>query len=361
MLSPRPEQAENKPTSPPRELNPSLTIYAHKISSQISDVRSLLSSSLSHIAEDRETLHKTIEDTRSLISSHETHNKRFEDIAENLNGIVSKQQTHLSFLSQTLTNLEATQSNLQDDISTLSTKITEQNDILQSLTTEIKTATDKISNFQTQLPTQQFHDISQFANPNVNISDGGHIRSFLPELQMGKGYASLDTIPPLPVATGEAPVLGDTTDTESDDEVMVSDTPAPANKPIKIQAIDTDANTSNNIVDGKGEQDINREKPKSGAVKKKKRKSASSDYGESQSQRVLRRSRRQRSLSLSLGAIVEDTPDAYDVVEIVEDTPVGAAAASKERPVTPVQQVAKKRILAGPATQEAWEHDSSTS
>ncbi|KAK6524054.1 hypothetical protein TWF694_005719 [Orbilia ellipsospora] len=360
MLSPHPEQPENKPTSPSRESAPSLTIYAHKISSQISDVRSLLSSSTSHIAEDREKLHKTIEDTKCLIVSHEAHNKRFEDSVENMNRIVTEQQNYLSFLSQTLINLETAQSLLQDNISTLSTRIAEQNYLLQSLTSNVKTATDKISHFQTQLDTQQFHDTSHTVHPDPNISNGRPTRSFLPGLQIERGYASLDTIPPLPVATGEVPVLEDTTESESDNGVMVSDTPAPANKPIKIQDIGKDADTRNKNCNGKGEQNIPTKKSKSTNTKKK-RKWADSDHGGSQ--RVLRRSRRRkRSLSLSLGAFIEGTPNAYDVTDVVKDTPVGAVVGGGAKgPVTPVQQVERKRILAGPATQEAWENDSSES
>ncbi|KAF3934800.1 hypothetical protein ABW20_dc0109849 [Dactylellina cionopaga] len=334
MLSPI-RELENKPTSPPRESKPSLTIYAHKIATQTSEIRSLLTSSLAHISEDHDTLRQTLQDTRSLISSHDVSSKQFEGVVGKLDGIVTKQQDTLSLLAQTLNNMETDHSLIQEELGAITVKLNVQNARLEKALNGMDEMAESIKNIDSK--------ICEFQNESTSI----------PKPEFQHQHISLDTVPTLLVQTGQAPVLSDTEVTHSSDISIVADTPAPANKPIK--------------------------KPPKISLDKikqvdKRKKSLSS------TQRALRRSKRHRSISLGLA--IEATPDerekthvgkgkdtysnvdymkvkAEEVSEGPRDLPKPktnssqkAADGSKEQP--------KKRILAGPATQEAWELDSET-
>ncbi|KAF3938380.1 hypothetical protein ABW19_dt0208187 [Dactylella cylindrospora] len=332
MLSPI-KPSENQPSPPQKESKPSLTIYAHQIAVQTSEVRSLLSNSLSHIAEDRNELHQVLRDTKDMAIKHSTANQHFEEQLRQLDEIVTKQQSTLSFLARTLTNMESNNMGLQDNIRSLADKLDNQNTLIQRLVEGQRETTGSVSSLQQMLETK--------------IIPRGYLEMPEPmedQKATSKPHASLDTIPTLPALTGQPPVLSDTESSLS----IVIDTPAPANKPTKRPLT-----------------------PKKPQVTKPAQ-SAKPQVG---TQKKLRSFKRQRSLSPLL--VVEATPDEFGMPNLntypQTETPSAGnqhqlrqqkspiIPSAREIDMSQVKRVRKittrRRILAGPATQEAWEQD----
>ncbi|KAF3902099.1 hypothetical protein ABW21_db0202467 [Orbilia brochopaga] len=183
--------------------------------------------------------------------------------------------------------------------------------------------------------------------PTEALSDLREFRKYNKQLQ--EQHGSLETVPTLPAPTGEPPVLSDSEDTERSISV-VAETPAPANKPTK--------------------------QPKKAKKKKpSKQGQAAPKVAENKGTRLPKRHR-----SISLGPAIEPTPDEVlgkpgnnqrdlDSQASADDKKAesGGAADVKGQEVPTLEQeaaghaspkkLAKKRILAGPATQEAWELD----
>ncbi|KAJ6260726.1 hypothetical protein Dda_4955 [Drechslerella dactyloides] len=326
------------------ESKPSLTVYAHKIATQTTEVRSLLSSSLAHIAEDRNQLRKVLQDTKSLINGHEDVNKEFGNVVTRLDSLVAKQQATISQLTQTITSVEAAHIALEDNMSALSIRLSSQNRLIQTFAEEQKESAAALSMIHEKLD----NVISEMTKPRL-----------VSKLQFNHPDASLETVPTLPAPTGQPPVLSDSENTESSVSVIV-ETPAPANKPAK----------------------------KPGTAKKE----GSSDGSKPARKKVLKKAslnkakpipKPARHRSISLGPAIEPTPDEIlnnpyinerdldgqasadakkSGAEASEGIPASKCpAVSKEvtEQVTLKKQT-KKRILAGPATQEAWEMDTTT-
>lgn len=87
MLSPfRASQAAYQ-SQVSKESKPSLTIYAHQISLQTSEIRSLLSSSITNIAEDRGELRMAIKETRDILKGHDAANTNLNKVVKKLEGM----------------------------------------------------------------------------------------------------------------------------------------------------------------------------------------------------------------------------------------------------------------------------------
>ncbi|EPS45778.1 hypothetical protein H072_236 [Dactylellina haptotyla CBS 200.50] len=366
------KEAESLPAPPPPEFKPSLTVYAHKIATQITEVRSLLTSSLAHIAEDRGALHKTIEDTRSLINGHELNNTKFGNITAAIGGTVNELKPAISSLEQSLASGDTNRTLLHDEIAALTNKMDTQDTLLRELVGDLKDMAeaqkDTLLVLGSILKQQQ-----RLQNPPQPIAQPSETQN-LPVAE--------DPLPP-PAAADQEPVLSDI-ETENSIDV-VNDTPTTAKKPGK--AIGKPNQTQS--------EPSQSQKPPAPVNKG----------------RVLRSAKRQRSISL--GLVVEATPSQTSVqpstrnpprnqqlepsvsesmivefspddmsVQSAQNTQVGSidedeikSEENSERgftffspvnepairePVTPEPR-SKKRILAGPATQEAWERDSSAS
>ncbi|EWC48075.1 hypothetical protein DRE_02654 [Drechslerella stenobrocha 248] len=324
---------------------PTLTIYAHQIANQASQTGSLLSSSLEKIAIEYDKLHKILQDTKSRIDGHDKVNNDFGGVLSKIDTLVTKQQATVLSLSETVEAIEEAHSTVEQTMCNLSTKIDIQSSMLERLVEHQRDYAESLAAFQLKL------DAALEKNPRRS-----RLVSKL-DFNQEQADVSLETVPTLPALTGQLPILLDTQSTESS-LGMVAETPAPVKKPTrKLEAL-------------KETQSSNRVR----VVRKTNINKAARQNTEG-----LRRSKRHRGPGLTLAA--EPTPDEVfygqskdnsDTDSQALDNPkrqrtVGDSNYAKEQEVPSAadnsvdapasKQQDNKRVLAGPATQEAWETD----
>ncbi|KAK6359949.1 hypothetical protein TWF696_001073 [Orbilia brochopaga] len=318
--------AENDP-EPIEGSKPSLTVYAHKIATQTNEVRSLLSSTLDQMTGKWDELRTIFQETETAFAGQKAANHEINDLIARMDSAVEKQQAMISELMQMVTSMEERQAWLTENMATLSLNMKHQTTMLEALSKDREAKPWKA-------PEEALAGLHKF-------------------LEHSEKQLSLETVPTLPAPTGQPPILSDSDDTERSVSV-VAETPAPANKPTK--------------------------KPKT-AKKGKPSEQGQAAPNAAGNKAPLRKAKRHRSISL--GPAIEPTPDEVlnkpsnnerdldsqasadgkkqGVKDSAENKDQEHSTVGKEAPEeTNSKKQTKKRILAGPATQEAWEMDTTT-
>ncbi|RVD81339.1 uncharacterized protein DFL_009205 [Arthrobotrys flagrans] len=340
---------ENIPDSNdfPKESKPSLTILGHKLSEQVRDHIRGLSASMAGILESRNALSDIIKDVRGLVNSQHDNGKELVNVTERIQKAVTTHIAHSALILTTLEELKVLNINMETRLELYHAKVDAavnlSNQALQDRR-DMKQTTIEMNNKLDQV-LEEFEKMKTTSKPRRTKSR--------------KLAKPMGTIPSKP--DDEEETVLSTAETTNDSNHTDEDTPQPPKKkPRKTQK---------------------KQVQKTGPSQATRSKSSSGTKSLPSAQRVpiTRRSKRQRSISL--GATVESKPGLLETANkpscIVEETPgqgepdalveqqsgripETVVNSSKPEPKTAPQKQAKKRMLAGPATQEAWEMDGTT-
>ncbi|KAF3168101.1 hypothetical protein TWF225_011853 [Orbilia oligospora] len=333
----------------PKESKPSLTVLGHKLSEQISDHNKGLTTSMKGILESRNAISDIIKDVKSLVNTQHESWKQLLEVTEKIQKAVTTNTAHSELILTGLAELK----NLHEDMSirnafytakaNASIKFSEelvqdQRDTTES-TIEMNKKLDRVL--------EEF-EIMKTKNKSYKPGRSRKLKK--------KPRATL-----LEPDGGEQSVLSTTEIT-----IDTDDTGEYSLEPAKKKARKT---TQRKKIQRTGPSQATRSR------------SGAKSLPGTQQKPTTRRSRRQRSISLGAtidsdprfntpnqpaSFVVEETPeqsepDAFQEQQS-ERIPETVASSSKPEPEpkTPPQKPMRKRMLAGPATQEAWEMDSTS-
>ncbi|KAK6517444.1 hypothetical protein TWF281_004101 [Arthrobotrys megalospora] len=324
-----------------KESKPSLTIMAHKLSKQVADYTKRATVSMKGIQESREELSTINQDLKSLIDSQVSSGKQLAVVVNRIENTLTKQEDHASKILESIEAVHKSQEEVQAGVDKMNKWVREYvglHDLLgQNTMRDQKNTAKGIAELNEKLDRVLLEFESE--------------RSPVRKQRLRKSKSRKKSTPP-DDAVPKSPLLS-TTETTNDSEDGDEDTPAPAKK--------------------KSKKSKKQQTQKTGPSQATRSKGGTNPLPSTQQAPMTRRSKRQRSISL--GTVIEPGPKAADGnVYIVEETPEQIEAnlftdqQSERVPETLPSQRApepktpkrppKKRVLAGPATQEAWEMDS---
>ncbi|KAF3229000.1 hypothetical protein TWF191_002109 [Orbilia oligospora] len=316
----------------PKESKPSLTVLGHKLSEQISDHNKGLTTSMKGILESRNAISDIIKDVKYLVNTQLTTNTTHSELI--LTGLAELKNLHEDmslrnafYLAKANASIEFSEELIQDRRDTTESTI------------EMSKKLDRVlEEFENMKTTNKSYKLGRSRKLKKNS------RATLPESD-----------------GGEQSVLA-TTETTNDTDDTGGYSPEPAKK--------------------KARKTTQKKKTqRTGPSQATRSRSGTKSLPITHQKPTTRRSRRQRSISLGAtidsdpglntpnkqaSFVVEETPeqsepDAFQEQQS-ERIPETIASSSKPEPEpkTPPQKPMRKRMLAGPATQEAWEMDSTS-
>ncbi|KAK6351882.1 hypothetical protein TWF718_005027 [Orbilia javanica] len=340
----------------PRESKPSLTILGHKLSEQVKDYHRGLSASMAGISESRAALVKLTDDIKALIDSQYESGREIGGVVENVQKAATTHLAHSALILAVINEVKVKNIELTAMMETCNDKIEASLRLSEQALQDRRDLTKAIVEMNKTLDrTLKELERTKDKGKKARRANQRKGKTGALEKEMGRMDISSD---------GEENVVdgSPTESTDGDNGTTDEDTPNPPRKEVK--------------------RPQKKQFRKTGPSQTTRPKSVTTTIPSTQEVHIPKRSKRQRSISLgapvdeSPSYVVEETPeenepDAFSDVnrhsQRVPETVVGSNnkpgfEVEAGRPKTPPQKKDRnrKRMLAGPATQEAWEMDSTT-
>ncbi|KAF3319628.1 hypothetical protein TWF173_000241 [Orbilia oligospora] len=331
----------------PKESKPSLTVLGHKLSEQISDHNKGLTTSMQGILESRHAISDIIKDVRYLVNTQHESGKQLLEVTEKIQKAVTTNTAHSELILTGLAELKDLHANMGIRNTFYLAKANALVKFNEELIQDRRDTTESTIEMSKKLD----RVLKEFENMKTTN------KAYKPGRSRKLKKKPRATLPE--PDGGEQSVLS-TTEATNDTDDTGEYSPEPAKK--------------------KAKKATQKKKPqRTGPSQATRSRSGTKSLPSTQQNPTTRRSRRQRSISLGAtidsdprvntpdklaSFVVEETPeqsepDAFQEQQS-ERIPETIASSSKPDPKTPPQKPMRKRMLAGPATQEAWEMDSTS-